>query len=1011
MDTNAHQNGPARAGRALRLRTSLQHLRRRLGAPAVLTLAAAGCASAPDVDQSHVAAAREAMASAKQAALAPTAAELEEIEKAAPDLPPKVVCHDDDVVIGSSGWGGNTCTDPSAPCDDGGIGDATIGDSGFYEVELRPFLLQGAFGIGYCGDKELRPLAGGAAPVINTNVTAFNLGGTDIDPVHGNTVVDTTHGNYAVMLDRYVGPDTSPIFVDYRFQGVTWKYQGSSRGYKATTLAPPIPTSPANPFTAPSTGDQTIDLVRADFVSIRYRVTIATPGIGIGALRFRARAADSSAAGTFVSDERVPGTLSGSTFTPDPASVGGFVTAVDPSGRVTVAGEVLVPAGKAYILDEAAVELLDLNGDALSVVALPKNELDVAEACRTYTVETAIEVPDGRLDGKTILERDPGEPAGSGPRVTHYHVPYTGFTNADVFNGERADLDIHGDPKVLFPSPGSAVEYDYRAVKKGRWSPSSCNRGPVAGLAWPLGGSGWYRWPAPGIKEVYPVDWSDSSTTGLDRDGFTYLRDPDPYVPVPALPFPLQQEQISLDAQMAYVTGDLHLDGCIAENSIAGGHAGISGLPGEEALSLFSDELGFTRKARSGTEGGAALGAFLPSGDYAGNTIVPGNYEITASQGPWKEGGYDFSLKRGTDPDAADYYHGRIGVWRKERDQYDLSPGRASAHQAPTRLFTTAQMRAQLRVRNEDHSPRSFRSPTAFIGTYGYSSAHGDGQYFAGSTGSPELKAAHRITLIGISDSTGNVRFSALVGEKDDGTGRVFRASFPHLRNVHLKQCETDHCGPDHDHDGIGDFCDNCPSVYNPSQKDTNGNGVGDACDRACVDVRHEGPAGDVSDSYITAAAPGADNSTSTTLESGWDPAGDPSAAFLNFDLSFLPATTNVISATLDVYGLSSTPASNTVTAYAVTVPWTDSTVSWALYNSVLFNGAPVDSTGSSTGPMSFDLGDALVESWLHGTDPYGVLLWQDRGGHTEYASSEWSDLEARPTLHLCYFENKPEDH
>ncbi len=36
---------------------------------------------------------------------------------------------------------------------------------------------------------------------------------------------------------------------------------------------------------------------------------------------------------------------------------------------------------------------------------------------------------------------------------------------------------------------------------------------------------------------------------------------------------------------------------------------------------------------------------------------------------------------------------------------------------------------------------------------------------------------------------------------------------------------------PDRDHDGIPDFRDNCPDVYNPDQKDSDGNGVGDACD------------------------------------------------------------------------------------------------------------------------------------------------------------------------------------
>jgi len=42
---------------------------------------------------------------------------------------------------------------------------------------------------------------------------------------------------------------------------------------------------------------------------------------------------------------------------------------------------------------------------------------------------------------------------------------------------------------------------------------------------------------------------------------------------------------------------------------------------------------------------------------------------------------------------------------------------------------------------------------------------------------------------------------------------------------------ELDCTGPDTDGDGLAGECDNCPNVANPNQQDSNGNGIGDACE------------------------------------------------------------------------------------------------------------------------------------------------------------------------------------
>jgi hypothetical protein len=61
----------------------------------------------------------------------------------------------------------------------------------------------------------------------------------------------------------------------------------------------------------------------------------------------------------------------------------------------------------------------------------------------------------------------------------------------------------------------------------------------------------------------------------------------------------------------------------------------------------------------------------------------------------------------------------------------------------------------------------------------------------------------------------------------------------------------------DTDGDGVPDETDNCPTVSNPDQADSNGNGIGDACDAppACIGDLNNSGAIDASDLAILLGA------------------------------------------------------------------------------------------------------------------------------------------------------------
>jgi hypothetical protein len=125
--------------------------------------------------------------------------------------------------------------------------------------------------------------------------------------------------------------------------------------------------------------------------------------------------------------------------------------------------------------------------------------------------------------------------------------------------------------------------------------------------------------------------------------------------------------------------------------------------------------------------------------------------------------------------------------------------------------------------------------------------------------------------------------------------------------------------------------------------------------------------------------------------------------SLLRFDLTSLPASANVSSATLTLNKYTNLGV-GTVNLHRVLAPWSESTVTWSAFNGA-FSSAIDGSISSSVpnGPVSLDLTPA-VQAWLSGAQSNeGILLAQPNGGRTSFGASDASFLAARPYLTVCY--------
>lgn len=227
-----------------------------------------------------------------------------------------------------------------------------------------------------------------------------------------------------------------------------------------------------------------------------------------------------------------------------------------------------------------------------------------------------------------------------------------------------------------------------------------------------------------------------------------------------------------------------------------------------------------------------------------------------------------------------------------------------------------------------------------------------------------------------------SVSFSlvALIGSLGIASVGCLAESTDEVEGIDVGGIETEHGG----HQG---------NPYDPSHYDS--------CQLMCITIQR-GAFGFVEDSEVSTAGAFNKLGANKAMRTGINQGGT-SYSLLWFDLSFIPQTATVLSATVGVYSLAAT--AKTVNVHHATNVWSESTVSWANFASAF---DPQPDTSFQTlpgyaGMISFNA-TALAQQWVNGSIPNDGFLFEQAGpDSTRFWGSEHPYLQDRPKMNICF--------
>ena len=205
---------------------------------------------------------------------------------------------------------------------------------------------------------------------------------------------------------------------------------------------------------------------------------------------------------------------------------------------------------------------------------------------------------------------------------------------------------------------------------------------------------------------------------------------------------------------------------------------------------------------------------------------------------------------------------------------------------------------------------------------------------------------------------------------------------------------------PDPDADWVDATFDNCPEDPNPSQADSDHDGVGDACDVVCLSFE-DGVLGEGQDAQLGWIDPGFDAGSGPWIYTGAMVPEQLDRALFWFDLDLLPEGSAVEYAQLELFAAIASPGE--VRAHRVFEKWHEESLSQDFGSQGSWEAAPAGTFSPAFGWSFMDI-TSLVQGWADGAYPnHGLLLEEAPWQFHAFATSESPQTALRPKLSVCF--------